>query len=257
MKLKKKIIIVLSIMITLAVFFDNVRAETYSNKLVATQNKVAFLTFDDGPCINNTKKITDILKSNNIKATFFIVGQKAEENPEAMKILVNNEMCLMPHTYSHDYNIYKTVDGYFNDLNKCMEVIKKYQPNKNLIYTRIPGGSDNPMSNKSILSHIRKGIISRGMNYVDWNISTGDATAHYVPGEKIIGNLRKQCQDQKIVVVLMHDTYYKKTTVETLPQVIKYLKDKGYTFKTFNDITENEKNELIRIKVINRKQGMD
>lgn len=239
----------------------NVYAEALEepqNNSNTCKQKIAFLTFDDGPCVNNTQKIVNILNENNIKASFFIVGQKAEENPKAMKALVDSGMCLMPHTYSHDYKIYKSSNDYFNDLNKCMETIKKFTGSrKKFNYVRIPGGSDNLVSNRNVLSNIRKDIIKNDMYYVDWNVCSGDAEAHYVPKVKIVNNVKKQSSDKNMIVILMHDAYYKKTTVESLPEIIKYIKDQGYTFKTFDDINESEKKELIRIRVIDKKQKND
>lgn len=238
----------------------NISAEALAkpqNDCSKGKQKIAFLTFDDGPCINNTEKIVNILKENNIKASFFIVGQKAEENPKAMKILVDNNMCLMPHTYSHDYKIYKSSNDYFDDLNKCMETIKKLTGKKKFDYVRIPGGSDNLVSSKKVLSSIRKRLIEHNIHYIDWNVCSGDAEAHYVPKTKIVSNVKKQCANKNMIVILMHDTYYKKTTVESLPEVIKYIKDQGYIFKTFDDINADEKNELIRIRVIDKKQKRD
>lgn len=222
-----------------------------------TPEKIAFLTFDDGPTPNNTVKIINELNKSNIKATFFVVGQKEEENPIAFKELVKNKMCIMPHTYSHNYDIYKSLSTYNDDLDKCMNLIRGVRGKKKLEFVRIPGGSDNQVSNKYVLSSIRKSILDRGMNYVDWNVCSGDAEAHYVPKSKIIGNVKKQCTGQKIIVILMHDSYYKKTTVESLSEIINYIKDKGYTFKTFDDVSEKEKNEMIDMGIINRKQKID
>lgn len=248
------------ILIVLNIMCYNVYAEVLvepQNNVNRCKQKVAFLTFDDGPCVNNTEKIVNVLKENNIKASFFIVGQKAEENPKAMKALVDSGMCLMPHTYSHDYKIYKSSNDYFADLNKCMETIQKFTGSRKFNYIRIPGGSDNLVCNRNVLSNIRTNLIKHGVYYVDWNICSGDAEAHYVPKSKIINNVKTQCSDQNIIVILMHDAYYKKTTVESIPEIIKYIKDKGYTFKTFDDINESEKNELIRTRVIDKKQKMD
>lgn len=253
--MKKKIIIIAVVIFVCINFFNLSEFKVYASN--ENEKKVVFLTFDDGPSVNNTQKIIDILNKNNVKATFFIVGQKADENPKVMQDLVKSGMCIMPHTYSHNYKIFNTVSEYIDDLNKCINTIEKYTGSKKFVYVRVPGGSDNLVSNKYVLSNIRNDIIRHGMYYVDWNISSGDATAHYVPKIKIINNVKEQCGDKKIMVVLMHDAYYKKTTVESLDEIIKYVKEKGYTFKTFDQISEAERNELVRIRVINRKQKID
>ncbi|WP_406541876.1 hypothetical protein [Clostridium ljungdahlii] len=51
----------------------------------------------------------------------------------------------------------------------------------------------------------------------------------------------------------MHDTYYKHFTVESLPEIIKYLKDQGFNFRTFENLTEAEEKELMKLEIINKK----
>jgi peptidoglycan/xylan/chitin deacetylase (PgdA/CDA1 family) len=55
-----------------------------------------------------------------------------------------------------------------------------------------------------------------------------------------------------MAVVLMHDSYYKRTTVDSLQEVISYFKKQGYVFRTFNDLTEEEKQKMIKAEVLNR-----
>ncbi|URZ05751.1 polysaccharide deacetylase family protein [Clostridium felsineum] len=256
MRLKKYFVFILIIVISLLPF--NARGEDLSI-FGKKQEKVAFLTFDDGPTPNNTVKIIDELNKNKIKATFFIVGQKGEEYPKALDALVKNKMCIMPHSYTHKANIYKSVENYNKDLKECIDFINNIQGNKKknkIKFIRMPGGSYSTR-NKYVVSNIRKSILDQGLNYVDWNVCSGDAEAHFVPRQKIINKVKKQCKDQKFLVILMHDSYYKKATVESISEVVKYIKEKGYKFKTFDDISEQEKNELIKMGVINKKQKID
>ncbi|MDP4177919.1 MAG: polysaccharide deacetylase family protein [Bacillota bacterium] len=221
-------------------------------KETQSQKKVAFLTFDDGPCINNTLKILNILDKNNIKATFFIVGKKAEEYPDILKKLFDDGMCILPHTYSHEYKIYKNKETYHKDLMTCIDCIKKIT-NKDVIkYTRFPGGSFNAVSNKNRMREIRESLKEENMKYVDWNVSSGDALGDGVAAYKIKRNVINQCKNKDIAVILFHDAYYKKTTVEALPDIIKNLKDSGFIFKSLNDITPEEEDSLVKAKVINR-----
>ena len=54
--------------------------------------------------------------------------------------------------------------------------------------------------------------------------------------EKIIKNLKATCKGKNSVVILMHDAPNKALTAETLPDVIQYLKEQGYSFKNLYDI---------------------
>lgn len=223
---------------------------TFSN----VQNpKEVFLTFDDGPCINNTRKILKILKDNNVKATFFVVGIKGEENPQILKEISNSGMSIGVHTYSHEYSqMYKNTDAYFKDYDACQSVIKKITGRRPIIYVRMPGGSDNLVASKSNLENIKKSLNEKGLKYVDWNVSAGDAEIGKISADKIRQNIMTQCKDKRIAVILMHDTYYNSFTVEALPDVIKYLKREGFIFRTFDDLTPSEENKMVDLRVMNR-----
>lgn len=212
-----------------------------------------FLTFDDGPSINNTKKVLKILRENNVKATFFVVGVKGEENPEILKEINKYGMSIGVHTYSHDYKkIYKNLDGYLKDIQACSNVIKKITGTTPISYVRFPGGSNNLATSKVNLHSIKVTLNHMGISYVDWNVSAGDAESKIVSPEKIKQNIISQSRDKRLAVILMHDTYYKNSTVAALPGVIEYLKQQGFVFRTFNDLTAEEEKEMIRLGIINR-----
>ncbi|MBV7275474.1 polysaccharide deacetylase family protein [Clostridium thailandense] len=190
--------------------------------------KVAYLTFDDGPSANNTPKILDILKSNNIKATFFVIGQCAEQNSELLKRENEEGHTIGNHTYSHNMKyVYSSPDNFINDLEKGDKVIKSIiGSDYNLKLIRFPGGSFGTK-----LAPYREASIKAGYHYVDWNDLTGDAEHNNVPVNSLLNELKKYTT-QEHVVILMHDAPAKTTTVQALPQVIEYLKSKGYTFET-------------------------
>ncbi len=218
-----------------------------------TYPKEVFLTFDDGPCVNNTKKILKILKDNNVKASFFIVGMKGEENPQILKEISDSDMSLCIHTYCHDYKkVYKNLDAYLKDYEACSNVIKNVTGKKPAPYIRLPGGSDNLVTSKDNLQAIKQTLNSKGIRYVDWNVCSGDAVSHVVEVDKIKSNVMTQCKNKNLAVILMHDTYYKHFTVEALPDIIKYLKDEGFVFRTFNDLTPEEDQQMRNLKIINR-----
>lgn len=219
---------------------------------VSSNKKEVFLTFDDGPSWNNTLKILDILVENNIKATFFIVGDKAKENSDIVLKMHKLGMCIEPHTYSHDYKIYNSIDTYFDDLDKCVKTISEITGKSTNNFVRLPGGSDNLVSNPEVMSGIRKSLKDKGIYYVDWNVSAEDSIETNVSRDKIIDNVLAQCKDKNTCVILMHDAPQKTTTVEALPYIIKGLKNQGFVFKTFNDISPDKKQRLINQGIINR-----
>lgn len=215
--------------------------------------KEVFLTFDDGPCENNTRRILEILNDNNVKATFFVVGIKGEENSKILKEISDSGMCIGVHTYSHNYKqMYKNLSAYLNDFEACKNVIKNITGKDSAPYIRLPGGSDNLMTSKDNLQSIKKTLKDRGIRYVDWNVSADDAIPSGVSTDSVRKNVINQCREKKLAVVLMHDANNKSFTVEALPDIIKYLKNEGFIFRTFDDLTATEESVMQRIGIINR-----
>ena len=218
-----------------------------------TNIKEVFLTFDDGPSAGSTMEILNILKAKGVKATFFLVGNRITQYPKTTKMLAESNMCLAPHTYTHQYKtVYKSVDSYFEDLNKCSSAIKAVTGREPVNYIRLPGGSDNEVTSRENLNEIRKKLCEQDIRYVDWNVSSGDAAGPKISKETIEKNIISQSQNSKLVVVLMHDSDMKKTTVEALPFIIDFFKNNGYEFKTFDNVTPKEENIMKKIGVLNR-----
>jgi len=223
--------------------------EAWKNRPLSA--KEVFLTFDDGPS-ENTLKVLDILNKNDIKATFFVIGKNAENNPKITEKLAENNMCVLPHSQTHDYDIYKKRERYMEDYRQCVVAIKELTGKTPPSFVRMPGGSDNRVSPREELQSIKQQLIKENIYYVDWNVSSGDAAAARVPKDRIIGNILGELKYTSYAVILMHDSSLKTTSVEALPEVIKYLKDKGYVFRTFDDLSIAEEKELEKLKVINR-----
>ena len=72
--------------------------------------------------------------------------------------------------------------------------------------------------------------------HIDWNSLTGDSEKANPTEEYLMDNLQKTTEGKNNLVVLMHDAQAKHITVETLPKVIEYLQQQGYTFKNFYEI---------------------
>ena len=90
-----------------------------------SQNGVIYLTFDDGPSANITPKILDILKENNIKASFFLVNY-SDSNEKLVQREVNEGHTVGIHGYSHEYSkIYRSKDSYLKNIYTLQEKIKK------------------------------------------------------------------------------------------------------------------------------------
>lgn len=187
--------------------------------------KIAYLTFDDGPSANNTPKILDILKENNIKATFFVIGSMVKQNPEMLKREKAEGHTIGNHTYSHDYGyLYSSQDNFLNDLKKNEDTISSVIGDYDKKLIRFPGGSFNRLSYQMAAEN-------SGYKYIDWNEETGDGEYQYPQVDVLVNNFKKYDVGQKRMVILMHDASTKQATVEALPIVIKILKNQGYQFR--------------------------
>ncbi len=202
-----------------------------------SQEKIAYLTFDDGPS-NNTHEILDILKQYNIKATFFVLGIQVQVFPETTNRIYNEGHYIANHGYSHKYSsIYQSPEQVLNEYNQCNEVVAKTinVPEYNSHLFRFPGGS---VGGK--YADLKKQAITlldqNNILHIDWNSLTGDSEKANPTEEYLMDNLQKTTEGKNNLVVLMHDAQAKHITVETLPKVIEYLQQQGYTFKNFYEI---------------------
>ncbi len=85
----------------LPVYSENAKKKLKS--LYTINEKVAYLTFDDGPSQTVTPQILDLLKQENIKATFFVLGMRVKANPDLVKREYEEGHYIANHGYSHDY----------------------------------------------------------------------------------------------------------------------------------------------------------
>jgi peptidoglycan/xylan/chitin deacetylase (PgdA/CDA1 family) len=194
-------------------------------------DKIAYLTFDDGPS-DNTTKILDILKENNIKATFFVNGRS--DRKETYERIVNEGHIIGNHTYSHDYAaLYKTIDGFTYDMQKLDDFIYEITGIKPEIL-RFPGGSNNQVSYRyggvDFMDKLTKHIKQSGIKYFDWNVDSTDASVGTQDKDKIISEVLKNAKNKNQAIILMHDSAPKITTALALPAIITGLKNQGFKF---------------------------
>lgn len=96
-----------------------------NNIYSSSEEKRAFLTFDDGPSKTVTPLILDLLKQENIKATFFVLGSRVEYNPEIINRIFEEGHYIANHGYSHKYSsIYTSIESVLDEYNKTEQCIK-------------------------------------------------------------------------------------------------------------------------------------
>lgn len=216
--------------------------ENMKNVYTSTkENKRVFLTFDDGPSSNITPLILDLLKENNIKATFFTLGSRVVQNPEIVKREYEEGHFVANHGYSHVYSsIYSSKESLLDEYNKTEEAIKNaigVQEYSSHLF-RFPGGSTGGKYDK-VKREYKKVLGEQEIFYVDWNCLNEDSSGNRTK-EQLVEFIKKYSANKNSVVVLMHDAGDKILTYETLQEVINYFKENGYEFYNFYDVIEYE-----------------
>ena len=204
------------------------------NNLIYEKEKIAYLTFDDGPTTSVTPKILEILKTENIKATFFVIGKSVEEHPEIVKQAYEEGHYIANHGYSHNNSIlYKNSESFINEIKKTDLAIGKAIGVENYCshIFRFPNGFMAPLykSEKE-----KAALLLSEMNYayIDWNCLTKDSEQKYTTSQ-LLNNLKQSSKDQDTLVVLMHDTKDVNDSSLVLEDCISYLKSQRYEFRNF------------------------
>ena len=205
--------------------------------IYASDYKRVFLTFDDGPSKNITPQILDILKQNNVKATFFVLGNRVDLYPSILKREYDEGHYIANHGYSHQYSVlYANPYNVLDEFNKTEYSIRNAIGNQNYNshLFRFPGGSSGGK-----YAQVKKETIAlleqNGIMHVDWSALTKDAEGKFSK-EQLLQNLYQTAGNKQSVVLLMHDAGDKQTTVDALQDVINFFRDQGYVFENFYDI---------------------
>ena len=190
--------------------------------------KLIALTFDDGPS-QYTAQVLDTLKAEGIPATFFMIGQCVEGTDASILQRMVDQGCeIGNHTWSHATLSKVEYDEAIEQLKKCDDVIMSKIGQKSTVI-RPPTGAG--AKQKGLFDYARQ----NNQYIVNWNDSScpsdwqkpanGDPeyTAKYVVDNAIANDC-----------VLLHDVH--KSTVDSLPEMIKGLKEKGFTFVTVSEL---------------------
>ena len=206
----------------------DVKAE-YEKLRAEKKIKTVYLTFDDGPS-GHTDQILEILKRNNIKATFFVIG--IGKNFKDYKKITDQGHSIGLHSFTHEYKkVYANEDSFFKEFYQIRDAVKS-TTGQDVKIIRFPGGSSNAIASKALKTAIINRLTREGFVYFDWNCDSTDASGNNVPVPKLVKY--GVCTTHPEINVLMHDTNAKKTTVQALQQIIDGYRKAGYTFETLD-----------------------
>lgn len=191
---------------------------------VPTSQKVVALTFDDGPLNDTTPEILGILKEKNVKATFFVVGERVERFPMLVRQEIEDGHEVGTHTYSHPKLTKLSKNQLEEELNKAEKAILSVAPKPTLF--RPPGGS----YNNTIIKLTR----DNGYLTILWSIDTLDWRSP--PVGDIVNSVLKDIKPGSII--LLHDGKYPSPTPEAVEFIIDNLRSLGYEFVTVSELLQ-------------------
>ena len=178
-----------------------------------TKNKEIWLTFDDGPDPEITPWILSVLKEEEIKATFFLVGQQIEEFPELVGAIINDGHLIANHSYSHRNGWLTSKEKYLKDIETCQELM----PNNKLF--RPPYGK---------ITKAQIALLKDKYKIILWDVLSWDFQQNTSP-KRVQENILKNTKSGSIIVMHNNQKSYKNMQ-PILEETIQILKNKGFRF---------------------------
>lgn len=184
------------------------------------------LTFDDGPHPENTPAILEALRRYNARATFFLIGGKAEAHPVVVKEIIKDKHEIGNHSFTHS-----KLHGFFsasrvkNEIEKTNTALQSIAGNSPSYY-RPPFGVTNP--------NIARAVKMTGMKTVGWDLRSYDTVITDVRklSGRIISNIPKS------TILLLHDS--EEVTVKILPQILDFCKNHGIEIVPLSEAIKNK-----------------
>ncbi|PWJ58566.1 peptidoglycan/xylan/chitin deacetylase (PgdA/CDA1 family) [Dyadobacter jejuensis] len=202
----------------------NIEANYFLSSIHKGKGSSVTLTFDDGPDPEQTPRILAALKEQEVKATFFVIGKKAEQHPELIRQMVDEGHIVANHSYSHHYLI-----GFFSrkrlraDLERCNAVIEQIT-GKVPHYFRPPFGVTNPRY-ADVLQDM-------GMLSIGWSLRSLDTQAKnkYALIERILVKIKKKD------IILLHDD--RAVTADAIDDIVAHCEQKKIAIETLDWVTK-------------------
>ncbi|PGS77240.1 peptidoglycan-N-acetylglucosamine deacetylase [Bacillus cereus] len=193
------------------------------------ERKIAYLTFDDGPG-KYTAELLNILKQNDTKATFFLIGANVKQHSDLVKREKAEGHYVGMHSMTHNSKKLYTNGEYVNEMKEDQGLIANIIGESPKL-TRPPYGSF-PGLNEAL----RNKVVESGLRVWDWTIDTSDWRYGNMPvdaaaakiAESVITGATKSKE-----IILMHDIHPQ--SVSVIPAIIEGLKAKGYEFEAYHE----------------------
>lgn len=203
------------------------QAKTIKDAPVPAGDKVIALTFDDGPWPETTEKVLAALKKENVKATFYVVGQPLKSWPELGKKIMADGHVIANHTLHHWYKQMTPLVAQ-REIEDTQQIIRETL-NVETAYFRPPGG----VLTNGLVAYAQK----QGQSVNMWSVDSNDSRPNRPSPEAMLKTILAQATPGGIV--LMHDGGGSHdNTAKAVPQIIIKLREQGYRFVTVPELLE-------------------
>lgn len=190
-----------------------------------TDEKVVYLTFDNGYEKGYTGKVLDILKKKEVPATFFITGHYINSAPDLVKRMVREGHIVGNHSWSHPDFASMNETRIKDELQKVEKAVADLTEQESMMYLRPPRGT---FSEKSLAVTENLGYVTMfwSLAFVDWHT---DAQKGWEYAYRSVMN-----QIHPGAVILLHTV--SQDNAEALEKMIDEMRKQGYTFKSLDDL---------------------
>ena len=183
------------------------------------QDKEVVLTFDDGPLPKNSNQVIQTLADNCVKATFFIIGQQAKENPEGVRKLIAAGHSVGTHSQHHPLTFHKMSEAQAKqEVDQGIESTKAamVDPSALAPFFRIPGLLRAPPVEAYL----------EGQGIQIWSTDFLADDWHHISSAKVYDLAMKRMEEMGKGILLLHDIQPR--TVAALPKILHDMKARGF-----------------------------
>ena len=189
-------------------------------------DKVVALTFDDGPDADSTPRVLDLLKRYDVRATFFVVGEQARQNPELIHRMVAEGHTVAGHSYYHlPQSTLWSSQRYTEELFRCNDVVAHLTGFWMRLY-RPPFGVTNPP--------IARAVKNLGLIPVGWSVRSLDTVTKN--SDRVVDRVMRGLRGGD--VILLHDRL--ENSEELLEKLLTALRTQHYTTATVDELFKIE-----------------
>lgn len=193
--------------------------------------KTVYITFDDGPS-DNTFEVLEILRKQDVKATFFVLGNQAKTHPELINAIWEQGHAIGNHTYNHNYqDLYSGFTEFWRQIKQTEEIVRGITGVRPQVI-RAPGGTFNHFDHNYFNLLKQAGYI-----VTDWTVDSGDSKRKGVPASEILKESTTDLKSSR-VILLLHDGGGHQESVKALPGIIARYKAAGYSFGILDETVE-------------------